>query len=61
MGYSVGTFFDVGAHTGETSSAALANFPEAEVFAFEPPPPTFSVLQEKSRPAVRGSGHFNSR
>lgn len=46
MGISVGRFFDVGAHTGETSSAALANFPQAEVFAFEPHPPTFSILQQ---------------
>jgi FkbM family methyltransferase len=46
MGISVGTFFDVGAHTGETSSAALANFPRASVFAFEPHPPTFSLLQQ---------------
>jgi FkbM family methyltransferase len=46
MGFSVGTFFDVGAHTGETSSAALANFPRGEVFAFEPHLPTFSVLQQ---------------
>jgi FkbM family methyltransferase len=46
MGFSVGTFFDVGAHTGETSSAALDNFPQAEVFALEPHPPTFSVLQQ---------------
>jgi hypothetical protein len=38
MGISVGTFFDVGAHTGETSSTALANFPQAEIFAFEPHP-----------------------
>jgi FkbM family methyltransferase len=46
MGFSIGTFFDVGAHTGETSSAALANFPQAEVFAFEPHPPTFLALQQ---------------
>jgi FkbM family methyltransferase len=46
MGISVGTFFDVGAHTGETSSTALANFPQAEIFAFEPHPPAFSLLQQ---------------
>jgi FkbM family methyltransferase len=42
---SVRTFFDVGANEGQTSAAALARFPNAKVFAFEPHPQTFQRLQ----------------
>ena len=38
------TFFDVGANIGQTSSLALSSFREAQVFAFEPDPLTFSKL-----------------
>ena len=37
-------FFDVGAHEGDTSRAALRTFREAKVFAFEPHPSTFAKL-----------------
>jgi FkbM family methyltransferase len=40
------TFFDVGANVGQTSSLALASFQEAQVFAFEPHPATFTRLVE---------------
>jgi hypothetical protein len=32
---SVQTFFDVGAHVGETSLKAVKQFPEARIFAFD--------------------------
>jgi hypothetical protein len=38
------TFFDIGAHTGETAAQALNNFPQAKILSFEPHPATFSVL-----------------
>jgi FkbM family methyltransferase len=44
-GCSVGVFFDVGAHTGQTSKQALETFPQARVFAFEPHPQTFARLR----------------
>lgn len=46
LGMPVRTFFDIGAHTGETSLSVLHNFAEAVVFAFEPHPVTFSALTE---------------
>ena len=49
MGISIGTIFDVGAHTGETSLAVLRNFTGARIFAFEPHPATFSVLKANVR------------
>ena len=39
------TFIDVGAYTGQTSTAALRTFPEARVIAFEPEPNSFSELR----------------
>jgi FkbM family methyltransferase len=44
--FPIRTFFDVGAHFGETTSAALKAFPSAKVFAFEPHPQTFSKLTQ---------------
>ncbi|HEY0283343.1 MAG TPA: FkbM family methyltransferase [Rhizomicrobium sp.] len=44
MGIPVGTFFDIGAHTGETSLDVLRKFPGVRIFAFEAHPTTFSVL-----------------
>jgi FkbM family methyltransferase len=41
-------FFDVGAHIGETAEAALNRFPKAKVFAFEPHPDTFAVLNGRN-------------
>jgi FkbM family methyltransferase len=49
LGVSVRTFFDIGAHTGETSLAVLRNFREARIIAFEPHPATFSALTAKVR------------
>jgi len=43
------TFFDVGANIGQTSSAALENFGEAKVFAFEPHRATFEALSSNVR------------
>jgi FkbM family methyltransferase len=43
-GYSIRVFFDVGANIGQTSSTALASFPEALVFAFEPDKTSFDAL-----------------
>ncbi len=45
FGISVNIFFDVGANTGQTSSAALVNFPGATIFAFEPHKPIFLALK----------------
>jgi FkbM family methyltransferase len=42
-------FFDVGAHEGDTSCAALRAFREAKVFAFEPHPSTFAKLAASQR------------
>src|SRR5262245_7599929 len=44
-GRSVHTFFDVGAHTGQTCREAMRVFPDARVYAFEPHPMIFSTLQ----------------
>ena len=44
---SVRVFFDVGANTGQTSIAALENFPEASIYAFEPARSTFTALTGK--------------
>jgi FkbM family methyltransferase len=46
-GVPVRTFFDVGAHEGQTSALALSSFAEARVFAFEPHPVTFSKLLQR--------------
>jgi FkbM family methyltransferase len=37
-------FFDIGAHTGETSASAFGSFDKVCVFAFEPHKPTFDRL-----------------
>jgi FkbM family methyltransferase len=42
---SVRTFFDVGANDGDTSLKALKQFPQAQIFAFEPHPDTFLGLK----------------
>jgi FkbM family methyltransferase len=49
LGIPIKTFFDVGAHTGETAVQALDNFPQARVFSFEPHPSTFSALSSTVR------------
>jgi FkbM family methyltransferase len=49
LGIPLNTFFDVGAHIGETAVKALDSFPQARVFSFEPHPSTFSVLSNKVR------------
>ncbi len=46
-------FFDVGANTGAFTSALLARFPEAKVYAFEPHPQNFTRLL--------GAGHAPGR
>src|SRR5262249_55111352 len=47
--FSVQTFFDVGAHAGETSLKAVKQFPEARIFAFEPHPVTFLSLTDVTK------------
>ena len=41
----VAVFFDVGANTGQTSSAALHTFPSATIYAFEPDRTSFAALK----------------
>lgn len=41
-----GIVFDVGAHIGSFSSYAAARAPQGKVFAFEPFPPNFRMLQK---------------
>src|SRR5688572_692596 len=43
-GWPIRTFFDVGANDGESSLAAIAQFPEASIFAFEPSAQTYERL-----------------
>ncbi len=45
-GLAVNRVFDVGANIGQTSSAILAHFPNAQVYSFEPHPDTFRKLTE---------------
>ncbi len=53
FGWTIATLFDVGANVGQTSREALANFPEARVFAFEPHAETYSRLtRELSDPRL---------
>jgi FkbM family methyltransferase len=40
-------FFDVGANIGQTAELALARFPEAAIFAFEPDPNSFATLRSR--------------
>jgi FkbM family methyltransferase len=49
FGTEVNVFLDVGANTGQTSSAALATFPKASIFAFEPDKVTFAALTANLR------------
>jgi FkbM family methyltransferase len=55
-GCTVDTFFDVGANDGETAIAALARFPNACVYSFEPHPSTFAALKKRlgTHPRFRG-------
>jgi FkbM family methyltransferase len=46
---SVRTFFDVGANDGDTSLKALKQFPQAQIFAFEPHPETFLRLKDVTK------------
>ena len=46
---SVRTFFDVGANHGNTSFKALKQFPQAQIFAFEPHPETFLRLKDATK------------
>ena len=54
---SVRTFFDVGAHWGETSALALARFPDARLFAFEPSASAFAQLCSRLGTESRFSAH----
>lgn len=49
LGVSIRVFLDVGANTGQTSIAALNNFPQASIYAFEPAKAAFSALTAKIR------------
>jgi FkbM family methyltransferase len=42
----INIFFDVGANVGQTSSAALATFPAATIFTFEPDKTSYAKLVE---------------
>jgi FkbM family methyltransferase len=46
---SVRALFDVGANYGGTSLKAVKQFPEAQIFAFEPHPETFLRLTDTTR------------
>lgn len=43
---SVGTIFDIGAHSGETATRFLEAFPAAHVYSFEPHPNSFACIAE---------------
>jgi FkbM family methyltransferase len=43
-GFPINCAFDVGANAGQTSLTMLGNFPNAEVYSFEPHPDTFKRL-----------------
>src|SRR5690348_18407521 len=51
---NVATVVDVGANTGQFSSAARAVLPGAAIYAFEPLPDCFPKLRTR----VRGTGRF---
>ena len=40
------TFFDVGAHEGETTERVLSRLPKINVTAFEPHPKSFAALRQ---------------
>jgi FkbM family methyltransferase len=46
-GYKIDTLFDVGANEGQTAVNLLREFPETQVFSFEPHPSTFAKLLVK--------------
>jgi FkbM family methyltransferase len=46
MSRRVDVIFDVGANIGQTSVAAKSNYPAARIFAFEPTPDAFALLQK---------------
>jgi FkbM family methyltransferase len=55
-GSSIKVFFDVGANVGQTSIAALKNFPDATIYAFEPHGATFAALSANiSSPRLHAS------
>jgi FkbM family methyltransferase len=45
--FPLATFFDVGAHQGETTKRVLLSFPNLTVIAFEPHPKSFAVLRQQ--------------
>jgi FkbM family methyltransferase len=53
----VKTFFDIGAHWGETTEGALKAFPTARVFSFEPHPKNFTRLRSTFAGESRVSLH----
>jgi FkbM family methyltransferase len=50
-GIPIRVFFDVGANVGQTSTAALATFPDASVSAFEPDKTSFDALKRNVQDA----------
>jgi FkbM family methyltransferase len=45
LGIKLDIVFDIGAHRGETVADILDQFPNAQIFAFEPVPSNFQALQ----------------
>lgn len=45
--WTLRTFFDVGANVGQTVQAVRAAFPDAKIWAFEPVPAAYALLQER--------------
>src|SRR5215468_10193120 len=43
------TIFDVGANVGQSCSQYIGNFPQADIYCFEPVSTTFSILEKKLR------------
>ena len=54
--YPITLFFDIGANDGETTVAALRQFPKARVISFEPHPVTFSELMTRMSNEARFQG-----
>jgi len=48
-------FFDVGAHAGETLTEMARHFPQAAIYAFEPDPESFLLLQQTARTFPKAS------
>jgi len=57
LSHEIRTFFDVGACWGETSTSALANFPNANVVAFEPTRSSYAKLCGNLSKTKRFSAH----